>query len=26
VVLEIERIIEETGAGTDEPPTQVARR
>ncbi len=26
VVAEIERIIEETGAGTDEPPTQVARR
>ena len=26
VVEEIERIIQETGAGTDEPPTQVARR
>ena len=26
IVAEIERIIEETGAGTDEPPTQVARR
>jgi aryl-alcohol dehydrogenase-like predicted oxidoreductase len=26
VVEEIEKIIQETGAGTDEPPTQVARR
>jgi aryl-alcohol dehydrogenase-like predicted oxidoreductase len=26
VIEEIERIIQETGAGTDEPPTQVARR
>jgi aryl-alcohol dehydrogenase-like predicted oxidoreductase len=26
VVEEIERIIQETGAGTEEPPTQVARR
>jgi aryl-alcohol dehydrogenase-like predicted oxidoreductase len=26
VLEEIERIIRETGAGTDEPPTQVARR
>lgn len=26
VVAEIERIIDESGAGTDEPPTQVARR
>jgi aryl-alcohol dehydrogenase-like predicted oxidoreductase len=26
VIAEIERIIKETGAGTEEPPTQVARR
>jgi hypothetical protein len=26
VLEEIEGIIQETGAGTDEPPTQVARR
>jgi aryl-alcohol dehydrogenase-like predicted oxidoreductase len=26
VVDEVEQIIQETGAGTDEPPTKVARR